>query len=88
LDFDGKSHAQLLVSRCEVCLHSQLTDSPQTLNLRTEPSIFSKHCVLLGIFDDAQKSFDIFKIYSILRFLGRQNYLNICSSGMLSHVDC
>jgi len=42
LDFDGKSHTHLLVGGCEICLHTQLTDSPppQTLNLRKEPSIF------------------------------------------------
>ena len=89
LDFDGKSHTHLLVGGCEICLHTQLTDSPPpNFEFKKGTVHFSKHCVLLGILDDTQKSSDILNIYSISKFLERQNYLNIRSSGMLGHVDC
>jgi hypothetical protein len=48
---------------------------------------FPKHCVLLGVLADVQKSSNILKIYNISKFLERQNYLNIRSSGTLGHVD-
>jgi hypothetical protein len=67
--FDGKTHVQSLVDRCEVCLHIQLTDSPQTLNLRTESSSFRNTVFFFGILDGAQNSSYILKIYRISMFL-------------------